>query len=365
MPSLPFRAAGTVFRFRGPALEIRRKYGILNGNVFLKTEKGNDMFKKLYLPVGMIVMLILALIEPQSGLWIKKLQWTETIKLSNLFIVLIFLVCGWQTSMEGMKFDRKFAFLFVSGAVVSLAVSPWIAMGIARLLQLPELPVVGLVVISAVPPTLSSGIVLTETAEGNTFLSMMLTIGYNLLGVFTLPVMLSWILASSGSVDTNPLDMLLQLALLVVLPFFVGFLGKKLTKWKLPKIFGYVPSTCVLMLLLSFFASSSDKLKSYPLQTLLLAACGGLLMHALLLSVMWFGGRALRYPSFDCKALIFTGASKTVTLALATLAIIKAATGEAVVPCLVYYFLQMMVDSVIAAKMGYSAKNKEKTPAAA
>ncbi|MBQ9337203.1 MAG: bile acid:sodium symporter [Lentisphaeria bacterium] len=310
------------------------------------------MFKKLYLPVGMIVMLIIALIDARTGLWIKQC------KLSNVFIILIFLVCGWQTSMEGMKFDRKFAFLFVSGAVMSLAVSPWIGMGIARLLQLPELPVVGLVVISAVPPTLSSGIVLTETAEGNTFLSMMLTIGYNLLGVFTLPVMLSWILASSGSVDTNPVKMLIDLALLVVLPFFVGFLGKKLTKWKLPKIFGYVPSTCVLLLLLSFFATSSDKLKNYPPKILLLAACGGLLMHALLLTVMWFGGRALRYQAFDCKALIFTGASKTVTLALATLAIIGAATGEAVVPCLVYYFLQMMVDSVIAAKMGYSARKK-------
>ena len=99
------------------------------------------MFKKLYLPVGMIVMLIIALIDARTGLWIKQLQWNNLIKLSNLFIVLIFLVCGWQTSMEGMKFDRKFAFLFGSGAVISLAVSPWIAMGLARLLQLPELPV--------------------------------------------------------------------------------------------------------------------------------------------------------------------------------------------------------------------------------
>ena len=116
------------------------------------------MFKKLYLPVGMLVMLALSLVYPAAGSWIKPLH------LNNVFIILIFLVCGWQTSMEGMKFDRKFAFLFGAGAVISLAVSPWIAMGLARLLQLPELPVVGLVVISAVPPTLSSGIVLTETA---------------------------------------------------------------------------------------------------------------------------------------------------------------------------------------------------------
>ena len=83
-------------------------------------------------------------------------------------------------------------------------------------------------------------------------------------------------------------------------------------------------------------------------------------MHLILLIGMWFGGRALKYSSFDCKALIFTGASKTLTLALTTLAIMKADSGEAVVPCLIYYFLQMLVDSMIAGKMGLSAKAEKK-----
>ena len=198
------------------------------------------MFKKLYLPVGMLVMLAAALLYPPSGTWIKEFH------LNNFFIVVIFLVCGWQTNMSGVRFDRKFLLLFVAGAAVSLGVAPWIARGIGALMALPMLSVIGLVVISAMPPTLSSGIVMTENAEGNTFLSMMLTIGYNLLGVFTLPVILSWILASHGSVDTDPLRMLGKLALLVLLPFFVGFFGKKLSGWKLPGLIGgYVPSTCV------------------------------------------------------------------------------------------------------------------------
>ena len=309
------------------------------------------MFKKLYLPVGMLVMLAAALICPECGTWIKPLH------LNNLFIVLIFLVCGWQTNMEGIRFDRKFLLLFVAGAAASLGIAPWIAQGIGSLMGLEMLPVVGLVVISAMPPTLSSGIVMTENAEGNTFLSMTLTIGYNLLGVFTLPVMLSWILASSGSVDTNPLRMLGNLALLVVLPFFAGFLGKKFSGRKLPGwIGGYVPSTCVLLLLLSFFAGSHAQLKQFPLRSLLLIALGSVVMHLILLAVMWYGGRLLHYEERDCKALIFTGASKTVTLALATLAIMKADNGNAVVPCLIFYFLQMLIDSSIAGKMGLAAK---------
>ena len=310
------------------------------------------MFKKLFLPVGMLVMLALSLVYPAAGSWIKPLH------LNNVFIILIFLVCGWQTNMSGLKFDRKFVFLFIAGAVASLGIAPWIAKGIGGVMGLGALPVAGLVVISAMPPTLSSGIVMTENAEGNTFLSMTLTIGYNLLGVFTIPVILSWILAASGSIDTNPVRMLINLFLLVVLPFFAGFMGKKLSGWKLPSLVGYVPSTCVLLLLLSFFASSHAQLKNFPIRALLLAALGSVIMHLLLLAVMWYGGRMLRYTAYDCKALIFTAASKTLTISLATLSIMQADSGEAVVPCMIFYFLQMLIDSSIAGKMGLAAKKQ-------
>ncbi len=310
------------------------------------------MFKKLFLPVGMLVMLALSLVVPSAGSWIKPLH------LNNVFIILIFLVCGWQTNMKGLNFDRKFVFLFIAGAVASLAIAPWIAKWIGSVMGLTALTVAGLVVISAMPPTLSSGIVMTENAEGNTFLAMTLPIGYNLLGVFTLPVILSWILASSGSVDTNPVRMLINLFLLVVLPFFVGFMGKKFSGWKLPGWVGYVPSSCVLMLLLSFFSSSHEQLKNSPFRALLLAALGSIIMHLILLAVMWYGGRLLRYTAYDCKALIFTAASKTLTISLTTLNIMQADSGEAAVPCIIFYFLQMLIDSSIAGKMGLAAKKQ-------
>ena len=321
--------------------------------------KGCFIFKKLFLPVGMLVMLAVSLLWPASGAWMKPYH------ANDLFIVLIFLVCGWQTNVGEMRFDRKFAFLFVAGAVVTLGVAPWIAKGVGMMLALPALPVVGLVVISAMPPTLSSGIVMTENAEGNTFLSMTLTIGYNLLGVFVLPLVLPWILAGSGNIDTKPLRMLLNLFVLVVVPFFIGFLGKKFTGKKLPGLFGYIPSLCVLLLLLSFFSSSCESLKVFPMRVLLLSAAGCIVTHLILLAVMWFGGRFCRYPAGDCKALIFTGASKTLTLGLTTLAIMKADHGEAVVPCLIFYFLQMMIDSSLAGKMGIAARKAQEKSAPA
>ena len=66
------------------------------------------MFKKLFLPVGMAAAILLSFVYPQFGISMKKMLG------SNLFIVLIFLICGWRTQFGEMKFDRKFLrdFLF-------------------------------------------------------------------------------------------------------------------------------------------------------------------------------------------------------------------------------------------------------------
>ncbi len=46
------------------------------------------MFKKLFLPVGMVTAILLSFIYPQFEISMKKTLG------SNLFIVLIFLICG-------------------------------------------------------------------------------------------------------------------------------------------------------------------------------------------------------------------------------------------------------------------------------
>ena len=213
----------------------------------------------------------------------------------------------------------------------------------------------GLIVMACVPPTLSSGIVMTETAEGNIMLGVMMTVFYNLLGVLTMPIVVTWTLASKTDIDTNPLKMFLQLLLLVVLPFAIGYGLKKLLKRKMPSICGYIPSTCVILLILSFFSSANAQFKAYPVKVLLLAVAAGLLMRIGLMLMLWFGGKLTKMNLADRKAAIFTAGSKTLTIALAILAILDIGDGPAVIPCMVFYFLQSMIDSALAGKMGISA----------
>lgn len=301
------------------------------------------MFKKLFLPVGMLVAVALAFIVPEPGIWFKSL------KLNNWLIIAIFLVCGWQTTAD-LKFDRKFLLVFVTGALITLIAAPFAGWGIAKGFHLDPLSAAGLMVIAAMPPTLSSGVVMTGTAGGNTLLAMTVTIGYSFIGVFILPVILPLVLPEGTEIVVKPGKMLLDLALLVILPAVAGVGLRLLTKKKLPAWGGHIPSLCVILLVWGFFSAASADMLKFPVGTLLAAAAGSLLLHVALMAGMWYGSALFKADVPERKAMLFTGASKTLTIALATLSIIGA-SGTAVIPCMVFYFLQMLIDSALAGKM--------------
>ena len=302
------------------------------------------MLKKFFLPGGMLAAVILSFFVPEAGIQVKKICG------STFFIVAIFLVCGWQTELKGINFNRKFFFSLAGCGLLSLLAAPYLGVGIAKILKLDNLAMTGLVVMASVPPTLSSGIVMTETARGNVVLGMIMTVFYNLAGVITLPLVLSWTLAGCGNIDTNPLKMFIQLLLLVILPFAAGAILKKLSGKNLPPVCSYIPSLCVILLILSFFSSANQQFRIYPLPVLCLSAAGGLIMRLGLMAVLWYGGKLFNMDIADRKAAIFTAGSKTLTIALATLAIMDAGDGPAVIPCMVFYFLQSLIDSALAGK---------------
>ena len=307
------------------------------------------MFKKLFLPVGLLASVGISFLFPQLGPGIKQICG------SSVFIILIFLVCGYQTDFSNTRFNRNFLLSFLGCGILSLLVAPWFGVAVANIFRLDNLAMTGLVVMTCVPPTLSSGIVMTETAEGNVVLGVMMTVFYNLIGVVTMPLILAWTLANKSDINTDPLGMFVQLLLLVVLPFAAGFAAKKMLKRKLPVLLGYIPSACVIILVLSFFSGANAHFKVYPVSVLLLAAAAGLIMRVGLMLILWFGGILMKMNEADRKAAIFTAGSKTLTIALTLLAILKVGDGPAMIPCIVFYFLQSLIDSTLAAKMGISA----------
>lgn len=315
------------------------------------------MFKKLFLPVGMLIAVAVAFALPEPGIAFKGLK-LSGLKMNDLLIILIFLVCGWQTTAD-LKMDRKFACVFTSGAFITLILAPFAGWVIARAFSLDPFIAAGLMVIASMPPTLSSGVVITGTAGGNTLLAMTVTIGYSFIGVFILPVILPLLMPEGAEIHVRPLKMLTDLALLVILPAVAGVGLRLLTRKKLPSWCGHIPSLCVILLVWGFSSGARSTMLKFPVSTLLAAGAGSLLLHLALMAGMWYGSALFKAGIPERKAMLFTGASKTLTIALATLSILDA-SGEAVVPCMVFYFLQMLIDSSLAGKMAAAGEKSGK-----
>lgn len=303
------------------------------------------MLKKCFLPVGMVLAAILSWLMPDVGIRLESLCGTA------IFIVAIFVICGWQTNFGECKFDRNLLKVFLFAGLFSMLAAPWCGIGLAKVTGMDAMTAAGLAVILAMPPTLSSGIVMAANAGGNGLAAMLFTVAYNLIGVFTLPWVLAWCLAGAGEIDTDPWKMFTKLMLLVVLPFFAGYAGKHFSGWKLPKWSGYIPSTCVILLAISFFSLAHDQLQNFPLKMLGIVAVVSLILRLGLLAGLWYGGKWLKADWGLRVAMIFTAGSKTLTISMATLAILNIGGGPAMISCILFYFIQVFIDAVLSGKM--------------
>ena len=299
-----------------------------------------------FLPVGLLLALVVALLVPAPGTLLHELG------VVPWMVVTIFLVNGYQIALSELPRASRVLPATVAGVVINLLVSPLIGLAVVTSFAVPSGIALGLVVMATVPPTLSSGIVMTQVAGGNAPKALFLTILLNLIGVFTIPFMLQLTLGSAGLVSISPLLMLKQLVLLVLLPFATGAALKRLTgrssrHW----LVRYLPSTCVITTVWASASASSELLRALDLELFMLVLLGAFLIHAALLLLCWLA-RYLYHPERgEWLALIFTASQKTLPIALGVLAVMQEAVGTAMVACIVFHFLQLLIDSMIASGM--------------
>lgn len=308
------------------------------------------MLRQVFLPLGLTLALVNALFLPAGGLWIAEHLGIK------LFILITFLVSGYQTGTKGLSLDKGLAQLLLLAAAISLIFAPILGRIIGELLRLSPSLLTGLVIMSAVPPTLSSGIVITGVSQGNMVLALLLTISLNMLGIFTLPFMLDSCLPSSGPVRIDRLALLITMMFLVLLPFILGKIIRKVsTKQQVSSSWSYVSSSCVILVVYSALSVARHEFYGLGLASYLQILCGAALVHGILLLCNAQGAKLLRLHPAESKALIFVASQKTFPISLAVLAGIGGNTGNAVIVCLVFHFFQLFADSLLASLLRKSA----------
>lgn len=306
-----------------------------------------------FLPVGLLLAFVIAWFQPQPGTLMQ--QWG----LIPWMVVVIFLVNGYQTDLKALPRGRSILFAAAIGFVISLLISPFIGLAAVSTLPLPVGAAIGIVVMATVPPTLSSGIVMTGIAGGNVVKALFLTVVLNLIGVFTIPYMLHLTLGGAGVVDISPLPMLRQLVMLVLVPFVLGMLAKRLIAAPLSPWLKQVPTLCVIGTVWMSVSASVDTLRVLNVELMLSIGVAALIVHGLLLLLCWAARYLYRPSRSEWIALLFPVAQKTLPVAIGVLAAMNEPLGLALVACILFHFLQLFIDSMIASRLGRAGRGAQ------
>ncbi len=299
-----------------------------------------------FLPIGLVVAFLIAWILPEPGSALQQMG------IIPWLVVTIFLINGYQTVLSQMPLSGKLWITAIVAILINLLISPFLGLLTASLLALPSAAAIGLIITATVPSTLSSGIVLTQLAGGDGVKALFLTILLNLVGIFTIPFILPVVLDNVGTLDLSPWPLLKQLLLIVLLPFVIGMLGRRMLQFS-PRhwLIRYLPSSCVIITVWISISASSETLREISLTLIVSITIASLLLHGALIALCIASRRLYQPERQEWLALLFTASQKTLPVAIGILAALNQPIGVALVACILFHFMQLLVDSILAARL--------------
>lgn len=302
--------------------------------------------KQLFLPVGLLLAILFALLLPGGGILLSENNGLK------ILVFIIFLVTGYQTGTQGLPLNKRLFHIFLAAATISLIFAPLLGLLLIKLVTFPDSLAMGLIIISAVPPTISSGIVITEVSKGNAVLALFITVSLNLLGILTMPFMIDLCFKAAGPVDIDQIGLLVKMLLFVLLPFGIGKLTRNISgKSRVSANWSFVNSGCVALVVYGSLAVSKNEFSGLGHAEYALILASVSLLHLLLLAITAQAGKMLHLQPADHKALVFVASQKTLAIGLAVLTNIRYDTGSAIIVCLMFHFFQLFADSLLASHL--------------
>ena len=284
---------------------------------------------------------------------------------SKLAVVLIFLIQGWN-----LKFDRlrtigkpSYSLLRVQGLIFFGPLL--IVISFKYLGFLPEKWMAGFYFLAILPTTISSCVVYTALAGGNSDVALGHATLSNVLAIFWVPI--GWILLSAGSVAALPTqwitfggEVLPNLFLLVVLPCLVGYKIKKIFKTvhfrKLSSVLQMVAFSCILILVylamsknIMLFGRDYFGLLIIELLPFLIAF---MICH---IALSWWGNGIFSVDSGHRVAEFYCVGQKSLVMGLPLLSLLQDQFNTPVdliaCPLILYHFLQLGVGACFFTKL--------------
>ena len=211
---------------------------------------------------------------------------------------------------------------------------------------------IGLLFLTLVPSTVQSSIAFTSIARGNVPAAICAGSFSSLAGIVITPLLAATLLRSTGGGFSA--DSMLKIVLQLLVPFVAGqvlrrWIGEFIARHK--KVLGLVDRGSILLVVYTAF--SEGMVRGIWHQVGLVRLAGLLAVEAVLLAVMltltWYGSKALRFSREDRIAIQFAGSKKSLASGLPMASVLFGAQASlAVLPLMLFHQMQLIVCAVIA-----------------
>lgn len=309
------------------------------------TSRFGQFLLRNFLTIGILLAALAAVRAPRPGLALQDMGAMPVI------IFLVFILSG--LSLETRKFLAEartlraplYAVLAVSG------IFPVMGFVFGRAFALAPNEFVGLMVVSSCPTTLASGIILSTLAGGSVSIAILITVVCSMTAVLLMPIALQITLGLTGQIDLPVARMMLRLAYLIILPTIVGQvlrrpLARQVERFK--PLLKFLPIVLVVLMIFIAVSRGANELRGNGLPLVLHVGAVAVALHVVMLGVNYSAGRALRLPAPALRSLTIVASQKTIPISVFVALAYFPDHPTAVVPCVLFHLLQIMVDSLLA-----------------
>jgi sodium/bile acid cotransporter 7 len=306
--------------------------------------------KKNWFMIGLVGVATLAVADV-SGVTVSAGLWLKSHHGPDLVITLIFFLSG--LALDTRQIRAGFA--DYQGTLLALAIifiaAPLAAL-LFSLLPLQTGIIIGLLLVAAMPSTLSSGVVMTGSAGGNMAHALLITIIANSLAVLTIPVTLGLLLSLSGDsrvIHIDQLPIMIKIAKLVLLPLILGLLVRNKAGAIVQPVLPYT-SLCNQIGILSVVWMGSCQGREA-----IVASLGSVLpviavtfcFHLVMILLGLATTRTLNIGKGRRESLILMGGQKTLPLSIILQVSLFPEYGLALVVCVLHHITHLAMDAFL------------------
>ena len=309
----------------------------------------------------LVAMVVLASFLPVSG---SAAHFFNVI--TTIAIAILFFLHGAKLSREAIvqgimhwKFHvLVFAFTFAVFPILGLLAKPVLLPMLGQELYW------GFLFMCFLPSTVQSSIAFTSVAKGNVASAVCSASFSNIIGMFITPILVSVFILGKSEHEFDPTSSIIQITLLLLLPFVLGQLFRPLVyphMIKVPRLVKSFDQGSILMVVYGAFSSAvvAGLWNEVSWQTLLLLVLVCSVFLTVIMLLAYYLPKVFGFNRKDQIAIFFCSSKKTLAsgVPMAQILFIGQPLGMIVLPIMIFHQIQLMVCGIIANR--WSKQNPE------